>query len=156
MADLQACFEGLGFKNVKTFLQSGNVLFESGAADIAGLRQKLETGVGESFSYPARIFVYSLGWVREAASKYPFDASDEYFQHYVIFIEPDLADDLVSDIVVSDPAIETFQTGDSVVYWRVQKGMTLKASSSKYMAKPKYKNAMTIRNLKTLHKITSV
>lgn len=154
MTDLQACFEKLGYQGIKTFLQSGNVVFTS--SDVADeARQKVETAVGERFGYAARVFVYPLGSVAKVTQAYPFDASDEFFQHYVIFMAPGLASQLAQEAVGLNPVTEAVNLGDGVVYWRVKKGMTLKSTMAKYQLKPAYKNFLTVRNVKTLAKIVA-
>jgi uncharacterized protein (DUF1697 family) len=37
MADLVACFDRMGFADVATYIQSGNILFRAGEQDEAGL-----------------------------------------------------------------------------------------------------------------------
>lgn len=52
MPDLRQLFEGLGFTDVATHLQSGNVIF-SGRPDVAAI----ETAISERFAYQARVVV---------------------------------------------------------------------------------------------------
>ena len=47
MPALQACLESAGFKNVKTLLSSGNVVFDSRAAARAALERKIEALTGK-------------------------------------------------------------------------------------------------------------
>jgi len=42
MADLAKCFESMKFKNVKTYIQSGNVIFETIISDTNKLSKKIE------------------------------------------------------------------------------------------------------------------
>lgn len=154
MADLKACFEGMSFKNVSTLLQSGNVIFESNTNQ-QKLKAKIEGGLTKTFNYPAKVQVFSLDNLKEITDAYPFDTSDEDFQHYVIFLEGNLAKDLASEDGELDGKIEKIKLGEGVVYWQVQKGMTLKSGRSKYLTKPKYKDFNTTRNIKTLKKIAT-
>jgi uncharacterized protein (DUF1697 family) len=50
MAELKSLLEEIGFAKVKTYIQSGNVLFES-ADDAAFLRQSLEERIEERFGF---------------------------------------------------------------------------------------------------------
>lgn len=45
MADLKKCFEKLGFKDVKTVLSSGNVVFTGAAKSEASLAKTIEAGM---------------------------------------------------------------------------------------------------------------
>lgn len=49
MPDLRACFEGLGFEDVSTVLQSGNVLFTSSSRSTNMLRRKIEAALAKAF-----------------------------------------------------------------------------------------------------------
>ena len=51
---------------------------------------------------------------------------------------------------------ERVQAGKSVVYWRVDKGSTLKSNFSKLLSRSKYKDFNTNRNLKTLKRILAI
>jgi uncharacterized protein (DUF1697 family) len=45
MADLVAGFEAAGFEEVRTYIQSGNVLFGTGSGDRAALIERVEAGL---------------------------------------------------------------------------------------------------------------
>lgn len=45
MADLKKAFEQMGFKNVRTLLASGNVIFEADHADKEVLTKKMESAL---------------------------------------------------------------------------------------------------------------
>lgn len=48
---------------------------------------------------------------------------------------------------------EEVKAGQGVVYWKVQKGQTLKSPLGKLLTKSKYKQFNTNRNLNTLNRI---
>lgn len=50
MADLKRAFESLGFKNVKTILASGNVIFEAPKSDLPTLTRKIEQKLESQFA----------------------------------------------------------------------------------------------------------
>jgi uncharacterized protein (DUF1697 family) len=57
MADLKNCFENLGFDEVSTYIASGNVLFESDAADTAELATTIEGAIEQRFELPVKVVV---------------------------------------------------------------------------------------------------
>jgi uncharacterized protein (DUF1697 family) len=154
MAELKTCFEKAGFKDVKTVLQSGNVIFESAKKQPA-LKSEIEKLLTKTFNYPAKAQVYSLDRLARIVKDYPFASQDDYHS-YVIFLENGLEKDLVADVSQLDKKLEQIKSGQGVVYWRVQKGMTLKSHFAKLLTKSKYKDFNTNRNLNTLQKILSV
>ena len=56
MAELRGHFEDFGFKDVETFIASGNVVFTSKAAD-ATLESRIEKGLKQSLGYDVATFV---------------------------------------------------------------------------------------------------
>jgi uncharacterized protein (DUF1697 family) len=52
MPTLKACFEGEGFRDVATYIQSGNVLFTAGRADQRALTGQIEKALSGMFAYP--------------------------------------------------------------------------------------------------------
>jgi uncharacterized protein (DUF1697 family) len=149
MADLRSCCEKAGLKNVATVLQSGNVIFES---DRKNLKSELEKALQARFNYAARAQVVPVDRLAKIVKQYPFMADDS--KHgYVIFFENGLEKQLLSENIPEAPALETFKAGDGVVYWRVDKGSTLKSPLSKYIVKAAYRDFNTNRNINTLRKI---
>jgi uncharacterized protein (DUF1697 family) len=74
MADLMAMAEGLGLRNVRTLVATGNLVFEARATDIAKLEQRLETAFEKTFGRHVVIVVRNAeDWLKLAAGN-PFPA----------------------------------------------------------------------------------
>jgi len=155
MVDLKACFENMGFTDVTTILQSGNVIFKSNSSNVPALKDVIESGLSTTFNYPAKVQIFTIENLKEIINKYPFDSAKSEFQHYVIFFEGNRAVELAAEADQLDPQLESMQAGDGVVYWTVEKGMTLKSPFSKYLTRAKYKEFNTNRNINTLLKIVA-
>ena len=150
MADLRACFELAGFKGVKTYLQSGNVVFASDKNKVA-LKEQIEKLLSVTFNYQVKVQVVSMDDLREIVAANPFGGAPKDFHQYVIFIENDLEAGLIAE--AGKLLGEQVQAGQGVVYWKVQKGMTLKSKFAKLLVKSKYKEFNTVRNVNTLNKL---
>lgn len=72
MKDLRAVLEGLGFINVKTYLQSGNVVFQGGSSDCDQLSRDISHALSEGCQLTLEIFVLSLEELRSAIASNPF------------------------------------------------------------------------------------
>lgn len=57
MTDLKAAFVSLGFKDVKTFIQSGNVLFGSKKSEIKSLQKKIEKKLKSLFGFDISVII---------------------------------------------------------------------------------------------------
>jgi uncharacterized protein (DUF1697 family) len=152
MGDLRKFFERLQYKNVSTILNSGNVIFETAESSVKKITEVLEAGLTKQFNYPARVIVYHISNVEKVIDKYPFNTDEANNQHYVVFLSSDIGNELVK-AVETDKKIEEVAIGDGVVYWKVAKGSTLKSNFGVLIAKAKYKEHNTVRNINTLRKV---
>ena len=89
MADLQAHFTSGGAGNVRTYIQSGNVVFEHRAATSAAVRQILEKHLAGKLGYAVPTIVKSAMELAAIAAANPHDADLPEFgkRMYVCFFE---------------------------------------------------------------------
>ncbi len=151
MADLETCLTEAGLRKIATLLQSGNVTFESDRSALE-LKKVIEIALTRTFRYPARAQVLTVAELRKIIGQYPFGIARDSQHDYVVFMENGLERDLVDETCQLAPG-EQVVAGQGVVYWRVDKGSTLKSNFSKLLTKARYKEFNTNRNLKTLQKI---
>ena len=57
MAELKQIFESMGLENVQTYIQSGNVIFESGEEDPTSLEKQIERQIETATGYKTQLFV---------------------------------------------------------------------------------------------------
>jgi len=152
MADLKAMFEGLGFQEVKTYLQTGNVVFESPKAHEA-LKPMLEKALSETFHYQAYVLLYLFDELADIIAQYPM-TRDESHHAYVIFIDkPAVFEELRTIAATLGEESANIMAGNNVIYWKVPIGQSTDTPFSKASAKSKYKSSVTVRNVKTLEKM---
>lgn len=151
MDDLRRCLEKAGLNGARTLLQSGNVVFQSSLSAVE-LKNLIETNLSREFGYPAKAQVLPLSKLAEIVHKYPFGLATDAQHDYVILMEDGLEKDLVAEPCELAPG-ERVVAGQGVVYWRVDKGMTLKSDFAKVLAKPKYRVFNTNRNIRTLKRM---
>jgi uncharacterized protein (DUF1697 family) len=72
MDRLRRAFEALGFRNVKTLLASGNVLFETPSTNAAALVKKIEAKLEQTFGHEIGTIVRTLGELQKLAGLDPF------------------------------------------------------------------------------------
>lgn len=153
MADLKVAIEAAGFENVKTILASGNVLVDS-ANDATTVKATFQQALRDRFAYDAWVLVYDQPTIAEIAGAYPWDASDDTKQPYVIFSEDGVSTGELADVADLNPTVERVQPGPHhVLFWEVNKGETLQSGIGKASSKAKYKRTTTTRNLRTVLKL---
>ena len=72
MEDLKKCFEAARFKNVKTILASGNVLFESTNTDENALAKKIADKLKAELGHDVGIQIRSIDEIQKLADRAPF------------------------------------------------------------------------------------
>lgn len=76
MERLRNLGEELGFAEVGTFIASGNLVFASGARDVAKLEKTIETHLARALGYEVDTFVRTRAEVAALAAARPFAAAD--------------------------------------------------------------------------------
>jgi uncharacterized protein (DUF1697 family) len=72
MRDLVEALEALGLKDVKTYIQSGNVVFKSSEEDSAKISSRISAQVGKSFDFEPEVLVLEPAEIQRALDANPF------------------------------------------------------------------------------------
>lgn len=156
MADLAEAVTALGHTGVRTVLASGNVVFDSDQTDVAAVKSGLESALSERFGYDAWVVLLTVGELAAAVAAYPYDDRDGWHSYILFGSDPAILDDLWGSASALDPADETVQPGESLLYWQVRREVGITSPFSTISAKARFKSSTTNRNLRTLRKILAV
>ena len=72
MIDLKAVFESMGFLNVQTYLQSGNVIFETNKVSVQILEKEIETKILQHMGLMVSVIVRSKTEMIQISTNNPF------------------------------------------------------------------------------------
>jgi uncharacterized protein (DUF1697 family) len=75
MAELTKALQEAGFSQVRTYIQSGNVLFESDGEE-AELRERMERAICGRFGFPVPVILRTSGELRAIVDQCPFTAEE--------------------------------------------------------------------------------
>ena len=75
MAELRGVFESLGLERVRTYVQSGNVIFESRSTSPKRIGAAVEQAISDSFGLGVSVVIRSRSELKRIAKEHPF-ASD--------------------------------------------------------------------------------
>lgn len=146
MADLKAICEGLGFTDVKTYIQSGNVLFRSDlpAAEAAKM---LDAALQAKLGKAPGVMIRSGAELQAIGDRAPFPGAKPNLLHVVFLPEPAPADALEKLIA---PDGEKVQVAGSEIYIHFPNG-----SGRSKLKLPAAKPG-TARNLNTVRKLATL
>jgi uncharacterized protein (DUF1697 family) len=92
MEDLRQLFESLGFENVKTYIQSGNVYFESADKNESALTKKIEMQLRKTLNDDVLVFIRTIAEVKAIVNLFPFNKikTAPGTKFYVSFLKDEL------------------------------------------------------------------
>lgn len=146
MPDLKSAFESAECSDVKTYLQSGNVVFTH-ASPAAEVKPLLEKTLTAAFSYEAYVLLYEHSSLAGVIAGYPFERDDTHHA-YAVFVDDEAAFNELSALAAAFD--EPIRAANQLFYWRCIKGQSLETPFSKLLSKAKYKPCTTTRNVNTL------
>jgi uncharacterized protein (DUF1697 family) len=154
MADLKAGFEAMGFSNVMTYIQSGNVLFETAEKDRAALTGRIEKELSKQFDSPLRIVTFArkelAAIIREAPDGFGKDGNS--YRYDVIFLKEPLTPREAMKSVSMKVGVDTAHAGKQALYFSRLIAKASQSHLTKIIGLPVYQN-MTIRNWNTTTKL---
>lgn len=152
MEDLRSGFINMGFSNVRTYIQSGNVLFQSNIKDKEKLENKIEESLAIRFNYESKVLVRSHEDMINTVANFPLIFENNLWKHNVIFLSKNIdSSDILNQFQIKKD-IEQIYYYNGVLFWSA---LTDKISSStmlKLSSRKEYKE-MTVRNVNTTNKI---
>jgi uncharacterized protein (DUF1697 family) len=154
MPALKACFEGQGFREVATYIQSGNVLFAARAANRRTLTDRIEKALSSTFAYQSRVVVCSLDEMKATVDKAPKDFGKQpaAYRYDVIFLKDPLTTKEALASVRANPEVDRVHPGKNVLYFSRLISKASQSHLSRIVGTPAYQN-MTIRNWNTTTKL---
>jgi uncharacterized protein (DUF1697 family) len=158
MAELKLCLADLGLKNVETYINSGNALFES---DESGekIAITIEAALVKKFKFDSdiiKVLVLSKGELAAVVADAPKgfgQKPDMYHSDVAFLIDVDAKE--AFDTFELNPEVDAMWLGKGVVYYRRLSAMRTKSRLSRVIGKPVYKS-MTIRNWNTTVKLLTL
>jgi uncharacterized protein (DUF1697 family) len=118
MEMLKQIFEQMKFKNVRTYIQSGNVLLDSPEADSGKLTKKIESGLEKSLGYDVPVMIRSISEIEKIIKQNPFQKVklDDSLRLYISFLSEEPDDELKKQLLNSADAIATYKIMGREVY----------------------------------------
>lgn len=157
MADLKASFEAMGFANVRTYIQSGNVLLESAEKDKNSLTARIEKDLSKRFNFQARVVVISQKELAAVVKSAPegFGEDDEKFRYDVIFLKEPLTPKEAMQSVKVREGVDSAHAGKQALYFSRLISRASQSYLTKIIGMPVYQS-MTIRNWNTTTKLLAL
>jgi uncharacterized protein (DUF1697 family) len=157
MIDLKVCMEVLGFEDVHTYIQSGNVLFSAAGSDRAKLTKQIEGALSTMFNYESRVVVRSRQQMKDIITHAPkgFGSDPATYRYDVIFLKEPLTAAKAMKSVSTKEGVDQAFAGKGVLYFSRLSSRATQSNLTRIISMPVYQS-MTIRNWNTTTKLLSL
>ena len=154
MPELKSMYESMDFNNVRTYVQSGNVIFDTVLNDIKELDKKLERKIEEVFGHDVPVIILNKKDLEKAIRKNPFiEKKDvEIERLYITFLaEKPTSENIEKTASYSFPPDE-FIIKDKLVYLHCPISYGNSKLNNNFFEN-KLKVVATTRNWKTVNEL---
>jgi uncharacterized protein (DUF1697 family) len=152
MKDLKVGFEKAGFKNVVTYINSGNVVFQSSEKDPRKVEKKIETMLAKEYDFVCKVVVRNQAEIEKLLKSVPKSWKNTDRKCNVIFLRHAIDSKDILKGLSTKSDIEEVVYKPGVLFWSALTGDLGQSTMIKLSSKPIYKE-MTVRNLNTTKKI---
>lgn len=159
MAELRKCFETLDFMEVKTCLNSGNVIFSCKDTDAAELVNRIERMIQHQFSLNIPVFVIPQEELADILRHTPDwwgTENQEIYDNFIFILPPATFPDVYYEIGAPKEGLEQIQEYQSVVFWSFSRKEYQKTNWWPKTASVSIGSKLTIRTANTICKIVEM
>jgi Uncharacterized protein conserved in bacteria len=151
MAELRTSLEHIGLQNVQTYIQSGNVIFDTDIEGKEKIQDVVHAVILRDFGFDVPTLVITREAVGSILKANPF-ANEEENRLYFVLLKNPPEKSLVDQFKEQKLENEDFHITDQCVYLVCKKGYG-NAKLNNNLIERKLKVEATTRNLKTMQKL---
>ena len=155
MTDLVSLCEDLGWKNVKSYIQSGNLIFDSSLQN-AELEMQLEKSIADNFGFDVPVIIRSAKELENSINNNPyFNQSADINKLHLTFLKERPDDDQIKDIQSYNFHPDRFEIIENDVFIYCE-GKYHQSKLTNNFFENKLKTVATTRNWKTVLKLSEL
>lgn len=153
MQELKTSFETLGFCDVKTYLNSGNVVFSS---ENNNTKAVLEQKILDTFGVLVPVCVIALDELKGIIAHAPDwwnSGNKEMYDNLIFILSDDTPESVCEMVGAPSEGLEKVQIYNNVIFWTFDREAYRKCNWWKRTAAPGIADKLTIRTANTIKKV---
>jgi len=115
MADLKSLYKSLGLENVQTYLQSGNVVFDTDEQDLVKLRKSIEAQIETTFGFSVPVLIRTGDEFRQIIKNHPY-AGEEAIRVLVTFLYDRPEKSKLDELSQYEDKVDQFAIGEQEIF----------------------------------------
>jgi uncharacterized protein (DUF1697 family) len=154
MDQLKKMIEGLGFKNVLTYIQSGNIIYQTKKTDALKLSELIKKGIQKDFGFDVPVFTITSDTLEVLIKNNPFqkDINKDAVFFHVTFLAAIPAQEKIDILKSIDSKNDIFEIVEQAMYLYCPNGYGTTKLSNTFI-ESKLKVSATTRNWKTTNEL---
>jgi uncharacterized protein (DUF1697 family) len=149
----EICSNALGFENVKTYINSGNIIFETRKTDDKKLAERIEKAIEKEFGLQIKTMVRSISEIEDIIKNNPFDGQFEREKDlHVFFLDEELPEEKREQLLSNNNENEMFAVRQREIFYLSHISFSDSLMGKDYIGK-KLKVSATARNWRTVNKV---
>lgn len=159
MAELKKGFEGLKYIEVKTYQNSGNVIFSSDENDIEVVTKQIVMMIKSQFGLDIPAFVIVKGELQDILRNAPDwwgNEDQEIYDNLIFILPPASFDTVFNEIGAPKETLEKIQEYKDAIFWSFSRKNYQKTNWWPKTASAGISNKLTIRTANTVRKVVGM
>lgn len=147
MNELKESFETLGLTHVKTYIQSGNIVFASDNTNQEELTVQIECKLCKQFGYNSKLILLKKDFLAQVVTEKPeeFGEHPGTFNYDVLFVKPPLTTSEVFEQIPAKEGVDKKWDRNGVIYFSRKSEYSTQSQLNTFVSSALYKQ-VTIRN----------
>ena len=146
-------YSGIGFADVRSYVQSGNVVFSSTVTDRAQLKAQIETQIKATYGFHVPVLLRTSAELQHILMQNPYSsAADDNKHQYVLFLDRSPTEEHLNSVVIPERIVDQFVIlGDALAIYYPNGASRGKLTTNFF--ERKLGMTGTMRNWRTVNKL---
>jgi len=156
MVELKSTFEKLGFKDVDSYINSGNLAFDAAKASEEKICTKIEKAIEKDFGKAIPVMIREQSSIKKILDNNPFHGAYESHKlMHVLFMKNEMPDEKQELLKAAESENEKFEVRGLEIYALLKQGVADSLLGKGFIDK-KLKVPVTGRNWRTVEKLAEL
>jgi len=156
MAVIKEALADLGLADVRTYINSGSVIFSTRASNAQKLGATIEKALDERAGMPIKVLVLDHKVLKSLVDAIPRGwVDDKTMRTYVLLLWKELDDPMILGRLPVRPGVDNVRYAPGAVIWQVDRKDIAKSRMNRIIGTPDYKQ-ITVRSANTMRKLNEL
>ena len=156
MAAIKEALTDLGLADVRTYINSGNVIFSTRASNAQKLGARIEKSLEDRAGMTIKVLVLDHKVLKTLVDAIPRGwVDDKTMRTYVLLLWKELDDRNILERLPVRPGVDNVRYAPGAVIWQVDRKDIAKSRMNRIIGTPDYKQ-ITVRSANTMRKLNEL